>query len=85
MCERLADRIRMFALERYIEPAREACQRNVTIRAGDVHDAMGLANQMPAVCGALGTDLFLGLACVKRVGRSGPANGANARFDFELE
>ena len=84
MCARLADRIRMFALEQYIEPAREAGQRNVTIRAGDVHDAMGLANQMPAVCGGLGTDLFLELGRVRRVGRSGPANGANAQFDFEL-
>ncbi len=72
-------------MEQYIEPAREAGQPNVTIRAGDVHDAMGLANQMPAVCGALGTDLFLDLARVQRVGRSGPANGANAQFEFKLK
>jgi hypothetical protein len=33
----LADEIRDFAYKRYIQPARQRGERQVTIRAGDVH------------------------------------------------
>jgi 5-methylcytosine-specific restriction enzyme B len=49
----------------------------VTIRAGDVHQAMGLSNALPAVCSAIGSDKFGELAGVKLVTHAGPANGAN--------
>jgi 5-methylcytosine-specific restriction protein B len=45
-----ADRIRQFVIDRYIEQARALGRSEITVRAGDVHQAMGLANAMPAVC-----------------------------------
>jgi hypothetical protein len=79
-----ADRIRQFTLEHYIAPARTGGHSEITIRAGDVHQAMGLANGMPAVCSAIGSNKFRELACVTPVKKTGPANGANVYFHFSI-
>lgn len=50
----LADEIREYVLVNYIEPARRWGESTVTVRAGDVHKAMGSKDRMPAVAGALG-------------------------------
>ncbi len=54
----LAERIRRYALDHYVEPARLAQERTVTIRAGDVHRNLGLTCRVPAVCSALASTLF---------------------------
>jgi hypothetical protein len=81
---RLAGRIRLFVIERCIEPARAAGTRIVTIRVGDIHDAMGLRMRQPAVAAALGANKFEALAKVRRIAFEGPAQGANCVFTFEL-
>lgn len=75
----LADEIRRFVFREYIEPARLRGEHEVTIRAGDVHDRMGLVSRMPAVCGAIGADKFQDEYRVRLINRKGPNNGANAR------
>ena len=80
-----ADRIRRFAVGHYIAPARRNSLGEITIRAGDVHRAMGLANAMPAVCSAIGNKRFAEVANVRLSQRTGPANGANVYFRFELD
>ena len=80
----LADEIRDFAYKRYIQPARQRGERQVTIRAGDVHEELGLINRMPAVCGALGTEKFQRMCNVRLINREGPTQGANVYFTFEL-
>lgn len=84
MPDKMADQIREYAFDNYIKPARDAGQSEVTIRAGDVHDAMNLNSRMPAVCGALGTNKFEQEYGVKRLGRSGPGQGATAMFVFAV-
>lgn len=79
-----ANRIRQFALDHYIVPARAAGLAEVTIRAGDVHKDMRLINAMPAVCSALGSGKFDEFAGVKRTALTGPANGANVYLTFSL-
>jgi hypothetical protein len=79
-----ADHIRQFAIDHYVAPARAGGRSEFTIRAGDVHQAMDLANAMPAVCSAIGSNKFEQLARVTIVKRSGPANGANVYFQFSL-
>jgi 5-methylcytosine-specific restriction enzyme B len=76
----LAEKIRKYVLEEYIEPARRRGNAMVWVRAGDVHTALGLKNRMPAVCGALDTDIFLNYARVRLVCREGPYQGANAEW-----
>jgi len=79
-----ADRIRQYALEHYVLPARAQGRTEITIRAGDVHRAMGLRDAMPSVCNAIGFRKFFDLACVTLVDRAGPPNGANVYFCFAL-
>jgi 5-methylcytosine-specific restriction protein B len=59
-----ADRIRQAALDVYIAPAHEGGATEVIIRAGDLHQLLGLKNAMPAVCSAVRSSKFEKLACV---------------------
>jgi 5-methylcytosine-specific restriction protein B len=79
-----AERIRQFALDHYVAIARAEGRTEIIIRAGDVHQAMGLVNAMPAVCSAIGSNKFNELASVTPGARTGPANGANVYFQFSL-
>ena len=45
---------------------------------------MNLANAMPAVCSAIGSNKFEQIAEVRSINRTGPANGANVYFEFGL-
>lgn len=79
-----ADRIRRFAFDTMIKPAREAGEAEVVIVSGDIHKAMGLQNAMPAVCSAIGSSKFNDFAGVKLIDRQGPANSSTVRFRFAL-
>lgn len=79
-----ADDIRQYILKRYIEPARRKSERQVRIRAGEVHSAMRLTNRMPAVTSVLGSNMFEAAGRLRRLSIEGPANGARATFTFEL-
>ena len=48
-----AEEIRTYVQNQYIEPARNRGQKEVTIRAGDIHDEMGLSALQPLVCDTL--------------------------------
>ena len=78
----LADQIRQYVLNHYVTPAKTAGNSQVTVRAGDVHQAMGLANLMPDVCSSLDAHKFLAYAGVTLISRSGPRQGANALWIF---
>lgn len=80
-----ADRIRRFALDTVIAPARSRGDREAELVAGDIHRAMQLDNAMPAVCSALGGLKFEQLAGVKILDRQGPANGSTVRYRCGLE
>ena len=77
--------IRQFVDTQYVKPARASGTKQVTVRVGDVHAAMKLKDRMPAVAGALGAKVFETTYGVKCVGRTGPHNGANLTFTFELQ
>lgn len=79
-----AGNIRQYVIEHWLEPARRSGANSVTVRAGDVHKAMGLSNAYPAVCSVLGSNKFATEASVIVDRRDGPANGANAYFTFSL-
>jgi hypothetical protein len=80
----LAELIRKHAIQKLVEPAREKGMTQIKIRAGDVHTALGFTNRLPAVTAALGAERFERAARVVRLGISGPANGANTTFTFQL-
>ncbi|TET89625.1 MAG: hypothetical protein E3J35_09455 [Methanomassiliicoccales archaeon] len=80
----LADEIREYANQNYIDPARNRGGVEVTIRAGDIHKRIGLSSRLPAVCGALGTNKFEKQYGVRLVGRKGPNQGSNVFFTFKI-
>ena len=84
MATGLSDEIRAHVLAHAIEPARRRGERAVTVRAGEVHREMGLANRVPAVCAALDARKFRELAGLELVGRTGPKQGASAVWTFGL-
>ena len=47
---RLADQIRHYVYEEYIQPARVHGKFTVDLRARDIHKEMELHNRMPADC-----------------------------------
>jgi len=79
-----ADDVREHCRMHYVAPARTRGESTITIRAGDVHSALGYKNRMPLVCSAIGATTFENSCQVKRTGIEGPLNGANATFTFRL-
>jgi len=81
----LAERIRRFAFDNYVEPMDGAPDAQIRIRAGAVHSGMKLNSRMPSVCSALDARIFqfdFGLELVKR---TGPPRGANVEWVFRVQ
>lgn len=79
-----ADEVRQHCIENIVKPARRAGKKEVEIRAGDIHNAMGYQSRMPLVCSALGAKKFEETAGVERLSITGPSNGATAVFRFKI-
>jgi 5-methylcytosine-specific restriction protein B len=79
-----ADRARLVAMNYFVAPAREAAQRQVTIRAGDLHDMSGLLQNWANVCQALEGEKFQTLADVGPPARSGPVRSSTTEYTFAL-
>ena len=84
MADSDAGRIRQYALKHFVEPARERGEASVTIRAGDLHNALGLSNAHANVCQALRGRLFRNLAGVGEPTVTGPENSSTTTFVFNL-
>ena len=53
-----ADKIRDFAANMYIKPARKAKMAQVSFNAKEIHSALGFDNRYPNVCGAIDRPMF---------------------------
>ncbi len=80
-----ADRIRRYATETIIAPARRQGQTTITIRAGDVAGSMKLQHNTPNVVNALRGRKFEVLAGVTVTGRTGPEQGPNTEFTYAID
>ena len=80
----LADDIRQYATIHYIEPARRAGCDTVSIRAGNVHEAMGLIRRVPAVCDAMRAQKFMDMANVKVESITGPKQSTTTTFHCRI-
>ena len=81
---KLADKIRKYVIDEYINPAKEHGKVTVKVRAGDIHKEMELVSRMPAIYGALDTQIFKDIARVQLITRSGPDQGSNAEWVFRI-
>lgn len=80
----ISDTVRIYCRDTYIIPAKKRGEKQIIIRAGDIHKELGFKNRLPLICSALGTGIFNEMANVKRISIEGPVNGANTRFTFQL-
>lgn len=79
-----ADRIRQYALDNYIAPARGRGDLLVSIKAGDLHNALGLTAAHANVCQALRGSKFQQLAQVGVPSFAGPDNSSTTTFTYAL-
>lgn len=79
-----ADRIRLCALNYYIEPARENGAQEVEIRSGNLAKDIGLLNAFPAICSALGGEKFQQLAYVPPPSHTEPNPSSSTIFTYKL-
>lgn len=79
-----ADRIRQHALDIYIAPARVRGDASVTIRSGDVHDALGMTNAHANVCQSLRGAKFQEMAGVAVPSFTGPDASSTTAFTYAL-
>lgn len=79
-----ADRIRLCALNYFIEPAREQGKSVVSIHAGTLAAAMGLQDSFPNICQALGGEKFQQLAHVPAPAQTEPNPSSSTIFTYKL-
>lgn len=75
-----ANRVREFAIEKYIRPARARHDKTVQIIAGEVHKGVGLTNRVPLVCQALQSRKFLEQNRLVLIKAEGPPKGLGTRL-----
>jgi hypothetical protein len=81
------DRVREYARQHYIEPARRRGEMKVKIVAGDVHRALRLTNRVPLVVSALGSREFLRKNHLHIENKEGPPSmqSTTVTFTYALE
>jgi len=80
-----ADRIRHYAKEKYVVPARGR-ENRFSIRTGDIVRDMKLAGgRTPAVCSALKTGEFLRENSLRLISRTGPPSGQSTTVTYTYE
>ncbi len=81
-----ADRIRSFAKEKYVQPARGQRSTSFSIKTGDVvRDMKLVGGRTPAVCSALKTREFLEENALRLVSRTGPESGQSTTVIYTYE
>jgi hypothetical protein len=81
-----ADKIRAYATEKYVGPARGQREKRFTIRTGDVVREMKLAGgRTPAVCSALKTKEFLQENALRLISKTGPESGQSTTVTYTYE
>jgi hypothetical protein len=79
-----ADRIRAFVAANYADAARARGESTFTVSSGAVHEAMGLASAMPAVCSALDGRKLADLIDAQLIERTGPTQSSTVSFTFRF-
>jgi 5-methylcytosine-specific restriction protein B len=79
-----ADEIRKYAKVKFVTPARQKGEKTISFSASDIHKGLGYNLRMPAVCSAIDAQKFADFARVRLVKRSGPHQGAAAKWTFEI-
>jgi hypothetical protein len=83
---KLADRIRLHGVKRYVIPAKRKGLVRFSIRTGEVVRELGVGtSRAPAVCSALKTNQFLRDNNLRLVDAQGPKSGQSTRVIYTYQ
>ena len=82
---RNADRIREFATQKYLLPARDRGAKSFSIRVGDVVRDLAMNGRTPAVCSALRSRRFWQHNNLRVVDTTGPNSGQSTTVTYTYE
>lgn len=82
--QKSAGDIRRYAIEHFIQPARQSGKSLVRVQVRAVHDGLGLQGAHPLVCEALEAKKFEREAHLKAIRKEGPAQSPTTVFLCEL-
>lgn len=80
----MSDDVRKHATDHYVKPARTTGKKDLRIRVGDVHKALGFRDKLPLVCGALSAKKFWEPNRLKLTGIEGPGQSTTTTYVFEV-
>lgn len=81
-----AIKIRRHAIQ-LVDEARSAGETSITLRVGDIHDALYMSgsNRVGDICQVLCTDLFKEEARVEFLSKLGPNQGMSTEYRFSID
>ena len=82
---RPSDRVRDHAKAEYIDPAKKAGKRSLTLRAGDIHKELGFSRRIPTVCSALRSRKLQKNCNIELTYVGGPNNSTTTTFTYRLQ
>ena len=80
-----SDRVRNHVKRNYIEPAKNAGKKSLSIRAGVIHKELGFMRRIPVVCSALRSRKFQKNCDIKLSYIDGPNNSTTTTFTYKLK
>jgi hypothetical protein len=80
-----SERVRHYAVQTYVSPARRHRDKTVSVNVGAVHRAVGLANRVPLVCTALQSQKFQRANQLRLIAKTGPPSGQSTTVTYTYE
>jgi hypothetical protein len=81
---RPSDRVRDHIKRKYIDPAKKAGKKTLSIRAGDIHKELGFSRRIPVVCSALRSRKLTKSCGIELTYIGGPNNSTTTTFTYNL-
>jgi len=81
---RPSDRVRDHIKRKYINPAKKAGKKTLSIRAGDIHKELGFSRRIPVVCSALRSRKLSKSCDIELTYIGGPNNSTTTTFTYSL-
>jgi len=82
---RPSDRVRDHVKRKYIDPAKKAGKKSLSLRAGDIHKELGFTRRIPVVCSALRSRKLQKNCEIQLTYVGGPNNSTTTTFAYKLK
>jgi hypothetical protein len=82
---RPSERVREYVKHKYVDPAKKAGKKSLSIRAGDIHRELGFLRRIPVVCSALRSRKIQKNCDIELAYVDGTNNTTAATFTYRLK